>query len=387
MIKAPSALALATFVTLSLGACSKEEKKPQGSPPPPEPSAAASAATTSACASGGGTISDAISAGFFPRAEGGFCVDSADHVRTYGEKAKLSMDEVCTTAFDGECEVYKRYGLKRTVFVRYVDGKPGAVGTVEVYLSEFKEPAGSYGMYTKRVVADADPARTGAPKTIPAGGAGAMGTGRAYVWKGGYLVELQYNNDQESEEQLRATSDRILPALAKAIGDKLPGDATLPLSARLLPADKRVEGGITFLEHEPLNLPNIGAGAIGYYKEGEKRFRVVVLARDEAPRAQDDLKVVKGRPGALPLAGVGDEGAHVMLAEGDGLPKSEYLFGRKGNIVIGVGDEPFAIEPGMPESKQVAVRLTKDEKLAHLKTYIAGLEATGALAPAKPKGK
>ena len=25
------------------------------------------------------------------------------------------MDEVCTTAFDGECEVYKRFGLDRVV--------------------------------------------------------------------------------------------------------------------------------------------------------------------------------------------------------------------------------------------------------------------------------
>ena len=36
---------------------------------------------------------------------GGYCVDPNAEVRSYGEKAKYSMDEVCTTAFDGECEV------------------------------------------------------------------------------------------------------------------------------------------------------------------------------------------------------------------------------------------------------------------------------------------
>ena len=32
------------------------------------------------------------------------------------------MDDVCTSAFDGECEVYKRFGLDRVVVLRYVDG-------------------------------------------------------------------------------------------------------------------------------------------------------------------------------------------------------------------------------------------------------------------------
>ena len=68
------------------------------------------------------------------------------------------MDEVCTTAFDGECEVYKRFGLDRVVVLRYVDGS-GAPNSVEVNLSRFKTADGAYAMFTKRVVADGDPAQ------------------------------------------------------------------------------------------------------------------------------------------------------------------------------------------------------------------------------------
>jgi hypothetical protein len=78
------------------------------------------------------------------------------------------MDEVCTTAFDGECEVYKRFGLDRVVVLRYVDGS-GAPNSVEVNLSRFKTVDGAYAMFTKRVVADGDPARASVrPLVAPA---------------------------------------------------------------------------------------------------------------------------------------------------------------------------------------------------------------------------
>src|SRR5258706_5668266 len=130
------------------------------------------------------------------------------------------MDEVCTTAVDGECEVYKRFGLKRFVAFRYVDGE-GKGGTVEVYLSQFGDANGGYGMFTKRVIADGDPADPSAPKPLAAGGAAAMGTRRGYVWKGAYLVELQYINENESPDEIAKSSQPGLASLAKEIGAEL----------------------------------------------------------------------------------------------------------------------------------------------------------------------
>src|SRR5580692_8784186 len=111
----------------------KSDATPGAAPPPPPASATAMAG---ACASGGGTDGDATSAPFFPRlVKAGpidYCIDPQSEVRAFGEKAKLTLEDVCTSAVDGECEVYKRYGLKRFVSLRYIDGS-GAGGGVEIY--------------------------------------------------------------------------------------------------------------------------------------------------------------------------------------------------------------------------------------------------------------
>jgi len=130
-----AASALLFYCVLSACTSCKDDKaKPDNAPPPPPPSA--TGAKAGACEGGGGALSDSISAPFFPKTVGSYCVDPQGEVKTYGEKGKLSMDEVCTTAFDGECEVYKRFGLKRVVSLHYVDGG-GKGGSVEVNLSQF----------------------------------------------------------------------------------------------------------------------------------------------------------------------------------------------------------------------------------------------------------
>jgi hypothetical protein len=373
---------VASGVSLGL-ACKKDEATIDRRASPPPPPLETSAGKPGACGSGGGEVKDPVSASFFPRTLSSYCVDPQGETKTYGEKGKFSMDEVCTTAFDGECEIYKRFGLKRTVALRYVDGSGGA-GSVELYLSEFKDTAGGYAMYTKRVVADADPADPSAPRVLAAGGAGAIGTGRAYVWKGAYLVELQYNNEQESPEKLAQSSESILSALGASIGTKLPGKGELPPAALSLPEEQRLPNGISYVTKEPLGLANVGAAAIGFYRDGERRYRVLSLVRDDVERAKDEMKTIRSRPGALPVAGIGDEAAVLIVQEGKDRPKSEYLFARKGARVLGVGDEELVTQPAEREGKGVAIRLSKDEKLAKLK---AALTAVAPAAPASSSAK
>ena len=152
-----------------LPACDKKQDAvaERGAAPPPIASS-----KPGVCTSGGGTPGDAVSAASFPKVAGDYCVDPNGETRAYGEQASATLDKVCTELFDGECEVYKRFGLKRVVSLRYIEGS-GKPATVEVNLSQFGDVGGAYGMYTKRVVADADPARSDAPKAA-AGGAGAV---------------------------------------------------------------------------------------------------------------------------------------------------------------------------------------------------------------------
>ena len=359
--------------------CSKDDKRGGGDTPPPPPPPSASSAKAGACASGGGELTDAISAPFLPKRVAGYCVDPQGEVKTYGEKGKLSMDEVCTTAFDGECEVYKRFGLKRVVSLHYVDGG-GQGGMVEVNLSQFADVAGAYGMFTLRVVAG-DPAEPSTPKVFEAGGAGAIGTGRAYAWRGPYLVELQYNNEQESPEQLAKSSDAILRAVGKEIGNQLPGSKALPPPAAALPEQNRLPNGIVFQPKDIFEWKGVGPGALGFYKEGDRRWRTLAIFKDDADQAKDAFKTIKAKPGTLPIAAMGDEAAHVVVAPQGGGPKIELLVVRKGNAIWGIADEEYALR-GADKEK---ARFTKEESIAKIKPLLAGGDA-GAGAPPAASG-
>jgi hypothetical protein len=371
MKSAPRSL-VASLLLLSAGASAscKDDKPREGTPPPPPP--AVSAAQAGACASGGGELTDSISAPFFAKTAGGYCVDPQGEVKTYGEKGKLSMDEVCTTAFDGECEVYKRFGLKRVVSLHYVDGS-GKGGTVEVNLSQFGDVPGAYGMYTLRVVAG-DPAEPSTPKPLAAGAAGAIGTGRAYVWRGQHLAELQYVNENESPEQLAKSSEAVLTTIGKEIGERLPGAKALPPAAQLLPTEHRVSNGIVFHPTDVLGWKATGPGAVGFYKDGDRRWRVLAIVKDDADQAKDAFKTIKSKPGSLPVANTGDEAAHVVVPSAGedkaSAPKVEMLVVRKGNVLWGVGDEEFVLRQATGPDREKA-RITKDEAVSKMKTLLA----------------
>jgi len=362
------------LLSSACSACSKDDQPGGGGgdkPPPPPP--VASLATPGACASGGGQLTDPVSGPFFPKTVSGYCVDPQGEVKTYGEKGKLSMDEVCTTAFDGECEVYKRFNLKRVVSLHYVDGS-GKGGTVEVNLSQFADVAGAYAMYTLRVVAG-DPAEASTPKPFAAGAAASIGTGRAYVWRGVHLAELQYVNETESPAELAKSSDAILRAVGTEVGNKLPGDKALPPTAAALPDANRIPNGIVFQPKDVLGWTGVGPGAMGFYKDGDRRWRTLAIFKDDADQAKDAFKTIKSKPGSLPIAGLGDEAAHVVVPMQGGGPKVELLVARKGNAIWGVGDEEYALR-GATGDKEQKARVSKDDATAKLKPLLTGGAAT-----------
>lgn len=367
MPKLPSSLLVLSMLVLA--GC--KDDKPKDTPPPPPPPTE-STAKAGVCASGGGELTDAISAPFFPKTVADYCVDPQGEVKTYGEKGKLSMEEVCTKAFDGECEVYKRFGLKRVVSLHYVDGS-GKGGNVEVNLSQFADDAGAYGMYTLRVVAG-DPADPSTPKVLAADAAGAIGTGRAYVWRGEYLVELQYVNENESPTELAKSSEAILSKVGQEMGARLPGDKSLPPSAAALPSEHRVPNGIVFAPKDALGWHGIGPAAMGFYKDGDKRWRDLAIVKADVDQAKDAFKTMRSKPGALPVSGLGDEAVHVIVKSSDdegaksNAPKPEFVIARKGNVIWGVGDEEYALRESKDEK---AVRIGKEDAIAKVKSLVA----------------
>jgi hypothetical protein len=359
---------LASVALAAACACNKtdEARNDHAPPPPPAPSARADV-----CAGGGGQNPDAISAAFVPRVVSGYCLDPQSEPKTYGDKGKLSMDEVCTTAFDGECEVYKRFGLDRVVVLRYVDGS-GAPNSVEVNVSRFSTVDGAYAMFTKRVVADGDPARA-TVRPLDAGAAGAMSSSNAYVWRGAYLAELTFVTEDAkmTPEAMARENERSTGSIAREIGARLAGPLEPPGGAAMLPVASRLPLGIAYYPKDALGLSAIGPVAVGYYKDGEKRWRSVAATRGDAAGAGEVFRAFKLRPGSTPLKGVGDEAVQVFLQEAPDRAKAEYLVARKGTLVAAIGDEELVLEPGTPREEAASRKLTKDEKLQKLSTWIA----------------
>jgi len=356
-------------VTL-LGACTKTD------PPRPEPTASAAARASAppadpaskpgACKSGGGESKDPVSAAFFPRVVGAYCINPEGETQAYGEKASNPLKGICTQLFDGGCEAYLERQLKRTVSLDYVDG--GGSATVNAVLSQFASTEHAYAMYTYRITSNEDPTRSDMPKKAEVGAPAAMGTGSLYAFKGPYLLELSYVNAEESgdEKRLRASAEKILPGIARGIVEKLPGSAAPPAAVAALPAEHQIPLGVSYAMNEVLGVDGTGHGVLGSYRDGDRRYRVLVLSKDDPDQAKDVLKTFGKLKGALEEKGVGEAAVKVMVQEQTDDPKGEWVVARKGKLVVGVGDDPFALKGG--DATKVA--LPKDDKIKRLKSIL-----------------
>jgi len=365
-------LTLVIACALALGCKKSATEVERGDTPPP-----VEAPQLGRCAQGGGTVTDPATTAFFARVVSGYCVDPNSETRAYGKSAPGTLDQVCTELFDGECEVYRAYGLERVVTVRYADAK-GSTSTVNVVLSRFETPRGAYGFFTKRVVADADPMDSKA-KPLQAGGAAALASTIAYVWRGSYVAELSYVNDAESPEALRQSAAKILPDVAKSMGDLIPGDVALPDTAGLLPSEALVPLGILYEPHDLLGVQGVGPGSYGFYAEDGRRYRLALLERTEEASAQDSFKTLKKVPGAVETKTLPPVLVLTLHPGGEGV-KSEWLFTREGNRVIGIGDEELVLNQATTEQAR-AKSLKRQEKLDRLKKLVDSLKNRSAAAP------
>jgi hypothetical protein len=352
---------------LALLACSKNDPpRPdpgaRGTPPPP----AESAGKPGACQGGGGEVKDPVSAPFFPRKLGAFCVNPEGETQAYGDKAPAPIDGICKM-FDGGCELYRTHQVKRTVSLDYVDSE-GKGSTVNAILSQFATSDHAYAMFTYRVLSGEDPLRPDMPKKTEVGVPAAMGTGSLYAVKGPYLLELSYVNSEESgdEKKLKASAEQHLPVVARGILEKLPGAAAPPAAVAQLPADHLLPLGVAYTLGKTLGVEGTGNGAHGFYREGDRRYRALVLLKDDPEQAKDVLKSFGKVKGSQEEKNLGEAAVRVMLQEQSDDPKAEWIVARKGKLVVGVGDDSFALKGG----DATRVSLPKEEKIKRLKTIL-----------------
>ncbi|HET9954709.1 MAG TPA: DUF6599 family protein [Polyangiaceae bacterium] len=352
-------------------ACKRSAPPPSEGAPPPPPVVSSQPGV---CAGGGGTLKDSVSSAFFPRVAQDYCIDPNSEARTFGEQGQAPLDAVCDL-FDGECEVYKQFGLKRVVTLQYVDGK-GSPGNVTVTLSRFASPEAAFGFFTKRVVAEGDPLEV-APAPLDAGAAAALGSGMAYVVRGELVAELRYVHELESPDQIKASSAKILPVLAKALGEKLPGDPAPPPSVVRLPKEHRIPSGVSYVYGDLLDVSGAGRGAVGYYQEGSARYRIFASVRPDEESAKDVIKTLRKHEGAKGIKDSPIDALTLFVRESEAAPRSEWLVGRMGSIVAGVGDEPFSLGAAKANTE----RLNDAQKMEKLRAVLAGQKAAPAKTP------
>jgi hypothetical protein len=324
----PGALGLAALVGLASVACQggstpSAPSADRGAPPPP-----AASANAKPCASAPTKLSDPVSAPFFPPTFGSFCLDGSAPVAPMGADSKAPIADICNL-YDGECEVYLKLDVKRAVEVRYVasDGPPT---TVQVLLARFDTPAAAYAMFTKRVVGDGDPADASTPKPLDATGIAAIGMGNAYLVKGAHLAELVLTEENADEKRTDERARAVLPGLVKALSEKLPGGAERPSPASLLPAEGKLPLGERVVQRSVLGI-DLGAqfAALGYYRDGDRRWRVL--------RVEGDGKKVAELAAKLP--GAQASGGDVEFEEKEGATKARWVGRATATGFVAIGDE------------------------------------------------
>jgi hypothetical protein len=145
----------------------------------------------------------------------------------------------------------------------------------------------------------------------------------------------------------------------------------LPPSARWLPVGSRIPLGIAYYPNDAPALPGIAPVAVGYYQEGDRRWRDLAVASADSEAAKETFRAFKLKPGSSPIRGLADEAVHLVIQEAADRPKAEYIVARKAAVVLAVGDEELVLDPSLPSEKLSSLKLTKDEKIQKLAAWLA----------------
>lgn len=313
---------LAVFVGLLALGCDKKEK-PVGEAPPP-------VQLRSPCESipeGGAQAAFGL-----PARAAGHCIDPTSDVRSYGTGAKAPLDAVCVELFNGECELYKSYGLDAVRTLRYAP-LSSQTSSVSVVVSEFRSNQGAYGFFSRRILGGAPPSEKTVTPLVLAG-QGALGTGVAYLQRGKAVVELTYLSETETPTEVAEKAAHLLPELASAISDSLGGPKAPPRVALVTQLAGAEELTTELPPDGLLGLVGTGPYAVTHYDGTDAAHRLVALEASDADGAGDALRLVRSAGSAHKLKF--RDVYSVRVAREENAPEI-WHFRVQGRLLLGVG--------------------------------------------------
>lgn len=316
-----SRIAAALLVIGVLAACNRSEE--QGSAPP-----APVTTQEKPCAG----VSSAPQEGL-PGKAGGFCIDKDSDIRRYGVSTGAGLDAVCVELFNGECELYKSYGLEGVKILHYVSSSE-STESVNVVVSSFRRSAGAFGFFTKRILGDALPSQLTVAPLEAVQGRAVIGTGMVYLWRGKQVVELTFLSDEATPEEVKERSAAVLPQLASGVSELMIGKVEPEASVLLLESLGADVLGVEVAADELLGITGTGTGALGYFSKSETPHRILAVAQRDETGAKDLLRLFRRAGVSKKLKG---QEIYRLRRTQEGRAPETWFLRRKGDWVLGVG--------------------------------------------------
>ncbi len=288
-----------------------------------------------------------------PTRVGDYCVDPNADVRRYGAFGSTPLDDVCTELFNGECELYKSYGLEGVKTLRYVSGKGGST-TVNLVVSSFRRSTGAYGFLTRRVLGDGIPSQV-TVEPLDVTGRGVAGVGTTTIWRGKDVVELTYVNEEQTPQEIEALSPKVLYPLARAISSQLVGPTEPERSVRFLENLGVDQLGVSVLIEGLLGVSGTGPGTLGFFTKAEIPHRVVIAERRDKTGAEDLLRLLRRSGPGKKLKG---RDVTELRRTREGAPPETWFLRRNDDAVIAVG--PLEVPSETPAQSTPEERKAED---------------------------
>lgn len=293
---------------------------------------------------------------------GAFCVDAYAEVRTYGEGAELPLERACEQVLGPGCR--DELGLERVTAVRYVEAEGGRA-SLDVIVRRFADADAAYTSFSARLLGERDPLELTA-RPFDAPGVGVLDGERAAGWRGRFVVALEYRDETQPARQRTAAASARLPESARRLLATLPSDSALPLAVQKLPRAHRLPLGTRLLAGNALGIAGMGTGAIGHYRDGDKRWRVLAIVRQDAESASDVLSTLRRSPAARKIRNAPLGAVSVSERRLPAEPSVTWVFGQRQEVIYGVGDDATALPEHLPAEREAAVKLGLLDKLAKL---------------------
>ncbi len=254
----------------------------KGGEPPPKPARTVPAPCAQVSAD---TVFD------LPRRAAGYCVDPKSDVRAYGVALPSPLDDVCVELFNGECELYKSYGLEGVGTLRYIP-EDGSKREISVVLSSFRHSLGAYGFYSRRVLGDDRPSQL-TVKSLEIEGRGVLGVGMVVLWRGKQVIEATYVSEDETPSEIEKNGPLALVPLAQKMAASLSGSAAPDETVQFLESLGASPLGTLVFPDGILSERGTGPGHLAYFEQAPVPHRVLLAARRDEDGVKDLLRLLR----------------------------------------------------------------------------------------------